>query len=239
MNAAWHAEKARETKELHDAAREVEAAQRQVTEARAQAQRLPVPRVDLLGRAPALGPAVATAADALRAFSAGLSTEDAEQLAAHLEKAGPPLVAAIEALRRAATGELEKKEDAWRPIARQLAPWLQPARDALQGVAAVPQIKKAEEWLKQTSAAMRKERFEPIEQRAIQIWEQLRLQSNVTLDAITLESSGKGRRVNLHVQVDGVDGAALGVMSQGELHCLALASSTRAPLCPRAPSGSS
>jgi hypothetical protein len=28
--------------------------------------------------------------------------------------------------------------------------------------------------------------------------------------------------VDLHVQVDGVDGAALGVMSQGELHCLAL-----------------
>jgi hypothetical protein len=28
--------------------------------------------------------------------------------------------------------------------------------------------------------------------------------------------------VDLHVQVDGVEGAALGVMSQGELHCLAL-----------------
>jgi DNA repair exonuclease SbcCD ATPase subunit len=222
MNAAWHAEKARETKELRDAAREVEAAQRQVTEARAQAQRLPVPRADLLGRAPALGPVVATGADALRAFSAGLATEDLEQLAAHLEKAGPPLAAAVEALRRAATGELEKKEDAWRPLARQLAPWLPTAREALQGAATVQQIKKAEDWLKQTSAALRKERFEPIEQRAIQIWEQLRLQSNVTLDAITLESSGNRRRVDLHVQVDGVDGAALGVMSQGELHCLAL-----------------
>jgi hypothetical protein len=37
MNAAWHAEKARETKELRDAARAVETAQRQATEARAQA----------------------------------------------------------------------------------------------------------------------------------------------------------------------------------------------------------
>jgi DNA repair exonuclease SbcCD ATPase subunit len=222
MNPAWHAEKARQTKELRDAAREVEAAQRQATEAHAQVQRLPTPRADLLTKATALGLATDAVSDAVRAWTAGLGTEDAEQLAAHLEKAGPPLLAAVDALRRVATGELERKEDAWRPLARQLAPWVAVARAALQGAAAIPQIKKAEAWLKQTGTAIRNERFDPIAQRSIQIWNQLRLQSNVTLGRITLESSGNRRRVDLHVQVDDVDGAALGVMSQGELHCLAL-----------------
>ena len=108
------------------------------------------------------------------------------------------------------------------PLRSQLTSWVDVAREALRGSTAVPQIKKAEDWVKRTGEAMRNERFDPIAQHSIRIWEQLRLQSNVTLGKITLESSGKRRRVDLHVQVDGVDGAALGVMSQGELHCLAL-----------------
>jgi recombinational DNA repair ATPase RecF len=222
MTAAWHAEKAKEAKELRDAARGVDAAQRQAADSRTQAQRLPVPRADLLDKAPPIGPEVKKAADALRAWTAGLASEDAEQLAAHIDRAGPPLIAAVEALRRVAASEVQKREDAWRPLARQLTSWLETARHALQGAAASPKLKKAEEWVKHTAEAIRNERFDPIAQRSIRIWEQLRLQSSVTLGRITLESSGKRRRVDLHVQVDGVDGAALGVMSQGELHCLAL-----------------
>src|SRR6185295_6022948 len=102
LTPAWHAEKAKEARELRDAAREVEAAQRQATDARAQAQRLPGPRADVIDTAPALGPEVKAAADALRAWTAGLAADDAEQLAAHIEKAGPLLLAAVEALRRVA-----------------------------------------------------------------------------------------------------------------------------------------
>ena len=53
-------------------------------------------------------------------------------------------------------------------------------------------------------------------------WAFLRQNSNVDLGRIELEGSGPKRRVKLDVTVDGVDGAALGVMSQGELHSLAL-----------------
>ena len=222
MDAAWHARKAAEAKELRDAAREVDAAQRLAVAARDQARRLPTPRPELLEQAPALGPVVGKAADALRAWTAGLTAEDPEQLAAHVEKTGRALRTAVEALRAAATEELEKREDVWRPQARQLAAWVELARQAVKGAAAVPPLKKAEEWLKETGEALRSERFDPIAKRAIRIWEDLRLNSNVTLGRITLESSGKRRRVTLHVEVDGVEGAALGVMSQGELHCLAL-----------------
>ena len=54
------------------------------------------------------------------------------------------------------------------------------------------------------------------------IWDQLRLQSNVSLEDVHLGGSGKARKVELNVTVDGQEGAALGVMSQGELHSLAL-----------------
>ena len=53
-------------------------------------------------------------------------------------------------------------------------------------------------------------------------WEHLRQQSNVTLGKIELVGAGNKRKVSLDVTVDGVAGAALGVMSQGELHSLAL-----------------
>ena len=54
------------------------------------------------------------------------------------------------------------------------------------------------------------------------IWKILRQRSNVELGRIELKGSGAQRKVTLDVTVDGVPGAALGVMSQGELHALAL-----------------
>jgi hypothetical protein len=54
------------------------------------------------------------------------------------------------------------------------------------------------------------------------LWDVLRQQSNVELAGIELESAATHRRLRLDVTMDGVEGAALGVMSQGELHCLAL-----------------
>jgi hypothetical protein len=53
-------------------------------------------------------------------------------------------------------------------------------------------------------------------------WQHLRQHSNVELGRIELAGTKSQRRVTLDVTVDGVAGAALGVMSQGELHSLAL-----------------
>jgi hypothetical protein len=54
------------------------------------------------------------------------------------------------------------------------------------------------------------------------VWELLRRDSNVSLEEIGLAGQGPHRRVDLSVTVDGVEAAALGVMSQGELRALAL-----------------
>ena len=69
-----------------------------------------------------------------------------------------------------------------------------------------------------TSASRRSPRERPA------IWNQLRLQSNVSLDEHPPARATATARasVELDVTVDGTEGAALGVMSQGELHALAL-----------------
>jgi hypothetical protein len=83
-------------------------------------------------------------------------------------------------------------------------------------------LKAAEAWLKGASAALRDERFAPIAVKADEVWKFLRQQSHVELGPIRLEGTGSRRKVALDVTVDGAAAAALGVMSQGELHALAL-----------------
>src|SRR5690606_874138 len=70
---------------------------------------------------------------------------------------------------------------------------------------------------------IRNDKLAPLAAKATEIWNNLRQESNVDLGVIRLAGTGTSRRVDLRVNVDGVPGAALGVMSQGELHSLALA----------------
>ena len=65
--------------------------------------------------------------------------------------------------------------------------------------------------------------MQPLAEESGRIWETLRQESNIDLGGITLTGAGNHRRVAIDVSVDGVEGAALGVMSQGELHALGLA----------------
>jgi len=65
-------------------------------------------------------------------------------------------------------------------------------------------------------------RFPPVAAAAIEHWNTLRQQSSVDLERVVLEGTGPSRHVTLDVSIDGVEGAALGVMSQGELHSIAL-----------------
>jgi energy-coupling factor transporter ATP-binding protein EcfA2 len=144
------------------------------------------------------------------------------ELARRLEPAAQAVQAAIAALRTTAEAEITRRQDAWRPVALALSAWLSGARNVRKAHDAVPDLKKAEAWLKKEGVAIRNERFEPIEQEAMETWKLLRQRSNVRLGGVELAGTGTRRRVALDVTVDGVSGSALGVMSQGELHSLAL-----------------
>jgi hypothetical protein len=80
----------------------------------------------------------------------------------------------------------------------------------------------AEKWIRAASNDIRNERFAPIADQAQGVWDMLRMQSSVQLKKIVLTGAGSARKVVLEVSVDGMEGAALGVMSQGELNSLAL-----------------
>lgn len=78
-------------------------------------------------------------------------------------------------------------------------------------------------WLQRNAATLRERRLAPIVGQAREIWGSLRQESNVDLSTISLEGSANRRRAVLNGMVDGEPTGALSVMSQGELHALALA----------------
>ena len=143
-------------------------------------------------------------------------------LASHLDTHGPPLIAAVSDLRRAAAAELERLERAWRPAADAIALWLPLGRRAQSAEHDVTRLKEAERWLKEAHDELRDERFGPIAGAVQQNWTELRQDSNVSLGELRLVGASTQRRLSLDVKVDGEAGSALGVMSQGELNCLAL-----------------
>lgn len=165
---------------------------------------------------------VATVIEAWRPWVALVDETDPLRLASGLEASIDAVVGSLNNLVAAAEGEVTKREDAWRPIASTLAAWVAQARPAFSATARIDDLTKAESWLKEAAGEIRNDRFAPIADRSMAIWKTLRQRSNVELGRIELKGSGSARKVTLDVTVDGVPGAALGVMSQGELHALAL-----------------
>jgi hypothetical protein len=156
------------------------------------------------------------------AWASGRDLDDPAKLTEHMESRVLEFAEGVEKLAANAAEEHARLEDVWRPIALAIAGWILTARTALAAKDTIKQIKAAEEWWKDTSAAVRDERFAPIAERARAVWSQLRLQSNVDLGGVALEGTAQRRKVTLQVTVDGTPAEALGVMSQGELHSLAL-----------------
>lgn len=140
----------------------------------------------------------------------------------HLRAAHGPLHEEAGRVRAAAAAERNRRDDVWRPLAQRVVEWLVDARKASAASAALSTVKAAEAWVKGAAGALRNERFAPIAEQAQANWALLRQQSSVHLDQLGLEGTATRRRLNLGVTIDGAEGSALGVMSQGELNSLAL-----------------
>jgi recombinational DNA repair ATPase RecF len=222
LNEAWRDETEKEVVRLRTVAEQADLAHRLRNEATKNAKSLMLAPPTLLSTASALGIGVDDLSRAWTSWASGTSIDDAEALAGHLRTAHAALVAEIEAVREAAAKELQAREDIWRPVAAELAAWLDVAKQAERGEAQLDDLKAAEKWLRAASADIRNQRFAPVADLAQSVWETLRMQSNVELKKIVLTGAGTARKVVLDVTVDGMEGAALGVMSQGELNSLAL-----------------
>lgn len=237
LTADWRHRMEREVERLRREAAAVEEAENELVEARRAARSLLVEPPAVLERSD-LEEVDTGRVRATWEFWRGLSTEaDDEELAASLESGHLELAAAAEDLRVAATVELDRREDLWRPAAGMLGEWLPEARRAAEAHKLAPRLQSAEKWLEAEAEQLRADRFRPIAEQAEGIWAQLRRNSNVALEHVQLVGATTQRRLDIGVSVDGKDSPALGVMSQGEINALSLSLFLPRTLLPESPFG--
>ncbi|WP_032364317.1 AAA family ATPase [Rhodococcoides fascians] len=135
----------------------------------------------------------------------------------------PAVIESAEALRTEAEEAAAQREDTWAPIAGRLAAWATLESAAREADEAVKNVDAAKKWIASHAKQLRNQRLAPIAVQARDIWAELRQESNVDIGAINLVGHNTSRRVVMTGSVDGVESEALSVMSQGELHALALA----------------
>lgn len=157
-----------------------------------------------------------------REWSLCRSTTDPRQLADQVERLSAALADACAQERDRATHLLAEQDAGWQPLALRLAEWLAVADQAAQAAPLAKRLKDAQTWLKQVTDELREDRMRPFADQSQTIWKLLCERSSVTLGSIGLTGTANQRKVKLHVSVDAMDAPAFGVMSQGELHSLAL-----------------
>jgi len=219
MDDAWREDAEKRIAELDELAREARELEVEARRAADRTSRLTIGPPAILDRAGDVGLDPEPVLAAWRAF---IAAPDGVIPADHLVAAIGPLVDAAHAFKIQAALEVARREDLWRPLATELAAWLSDAREAQVAAASVANLESAEKWLKQAAVAIRQQRFEPIADKAVEYWKVLRQQSSVELDRVILEGTGPSRHLTVDVTIDGQKNAALAVMSQGELHAIAL-----------------
>ena len=130
---------------------------------------------------------------------------------------------AVADLQSGAAAVLARRSEAWQSVAAALAAWADQARASQRAAAKLSAVKDAIAWLRHAGQEIRDARMAPFTEMSAEVWSMLRQESNVDLGPIRLAGASTHRKLSLDVTVDGVEGAALSVMSQGELHALGLA----------------
>lgn len=181
----------------------------------------PVPgalRADLPAQVTGLAETVTTAWQVWAA-----APSDPLALTEHLTTTAEPARAALVALQTTANELVGKLDETWSKVAARLAAFADAAEAWESAKPAATTATLAHKWLKDNEIVLKNERVKPIADEAKKIWAGLRQESNVEIAGLTLESSNTRRHVVIAAEVDGEDAGALAVMSQGELHSLALA----------------
>lgn len=144
------------------------------------------------------------------------------ELANRVERAAAVLDDACRQVREDAALRLSEHDGAWRPVAVRLSEWLGAAEAAEAARDRRKHARKARTWLRPIIDELRDERLRPFAQRSQGVWQKLCEHSSVVLGSVTLAGTPGRGKVELGVSVDDMDAPAYSVMSQGELHSLAL-----------------
>jgi recombinational DNA repair ATPase RecF len=223
MNASWavHARAAIEA----DIERETAfaAARRRLQRARAQAQALLLPIPATLDEV-IDEPTLTSLLDARAAWQAWATPPEADlELADKLTTGTAMLSEKLMRLNAEAEQSMRDLDDVWAPLAVRVATWVEHAQTAGSLKATADRVRTARDWLKTNDKVLKNDRIRVVADQARQIWADLRQESNVDLGELKLSGANTSRRVEITATVDGEHAGALSVMSQGELHALALA----------------
>lgn len=224
LDEAWVTEAEQRLRQLTQRAEQLDAAHRSGREAR-QALRLLVPalppalNLDLTAEQIHTEPA----RTAWQGWDNLLATADSVAITEAAIATFDELARTLASVQAATRQALERRRQAWQPMATQIRTWIDTAGDSAHATTMFAALKQAISGLQPIGESIRDDKLRPVAAEATAIWNTLRQDSNVHLGEIKLAGSGPARRVDLDVRVDDVPGAALSVMSQGELHSLALA----------------
>ncbi|MFD8631814.1 AAA family ATPase [Streptomyces sp. NPDC059533] len=147
---------------------------------------------------------------------------DPRELADRTERVADTLADACRQLSEQAAYRIAEQDGRWQPLALRLAECLRAAERAEAARPLIKQIKDARAWLRKVTDELREERLRPFADQSQTIWKLLCERSSVSLGSISLAGTANQRKVVLDASVDAIDAPAFGVMSQGELHSLAL-----------------
>ncbi len=161
LDGAWSKKQREAAARLREAAREADAVHQRAEAARRQWEGLATLKADAFARAAEVGLDLGELVEALGAWVKAGSISDLGALADHVESAADRCgkrSPACETPRGPSSG---RKEDAWRPVAVEIAAWLTGAREAVRGASDLKRLKPAEAWFKKAAAGIRDDRFLP------------------------------------------------------------------------------
>lgn len=221
LDDAWRLEAVRRAAELEETAAALRDAGRELTGAVSAGRALTSHRPPVLGGSVPID--IGALAVAWSGWQEAGRVVGPAELAHALDTAFGPLAAAVDDARARAHAELAHRDEVWAPLARRLGAWHDAAAATVAAKPTLDRLTRALKWLTDTSDSLRDERLAPFADASQRVWQTLRQQSNVDLGPVKLGGAGNHRHVALDVRIDGTEGgAALGVMSQGELHALGL-----------------
>ncbi|WP_217176790.1 AAA family ATPase [Streptomyces sp. AC495_CC817] len=162
--------------------------------------------------------------DPWRAWTDCRRITDPAELAERAFKAAVTLADACEVVARTAREELAAKDERWRAVVELLAKWTTLSRQVAAEKSRRTEVNAALAWIKKVTTEIRDLRVDAFADHTQRIWEKLRRQSSVDLKPVKMHGSERAnvRKLIMDVTVDDTEAPALSVMSQGELHSLAL-----------------
>ncbi|MGA6175376.1 AAA family ATPase [Streptomyces sp. NPDC012600] len=216
LDQAWAEATRAEIERLQAEAAEADAVRRTLSGAKRAVHDLVQPVPDLLRTEDS------ELAELWREWSLCRRLTDPAELAECVGRLAPRLAAACRQSGEEAARRLTDRDTAWRPVAVRLAEWAEAAEEAADATGRRKTAEAARKWFRKLTDELRAERMRHFSEQSQEVWTKLCESSNVSLGPVDLTGTAKQGGVELDVSVDDHEAAAYSVMSQGELHSLAL-----------------